>query len=181
MEIKEVELTDAILKVTYKKDNLKKQLTTEKYMYKGSNDHLIKNYENGKIKYIQHKIGTNIIEDNYKNGELTEKILANVYYENKEFHLQGIKREYFDGIMIRESEFADNFFNGESREYTSKGDIFETSVFEKGEIQSTTIKGIKFTDKDELVFSLQSYIHEVHLRSDFFEGKYQTFYENGNL
>ena len=154
MEIIVEKLNNGEMKRSYEIMGAIKVLNREEYTFNNSTDHIIKQYDRGKLEYIQEKKGNQIKEDKFENGELIRNITVNSYYENGEFHIKG-----------------------KEIEYTKSGDIFSKKEYKDGFLKDDS----KNKFEDDFLVEYQDHKFKSNIRYDFLEGKFEDYYENGKL
>nr|WP_317280596.1 hypothetical protein [uncultured Fusobacterium sp.] len=170
-------LNNGEVKRSYENIGTIKVLNREEYTFNNSTDHIIKQYDRGKLEYIQEKMGNLIKEDKFENGELIRNITVNSYYENGEFHIKGKETEYLRENIMSITEIKDNVLDGEKIEYTKSGDIFSKKEYKDGFLKDDS----KNKFEDDFLVEYQDHKFKSNIRYDFLEGKFEDYYDNGKL
>lgn len=177
MEIIVEKLNNGEMKRSYEIMGAIKVLNREEYTFNNSTDHIIKQYDRGKLEYIQEKKGNQIKEDKFENGELIRNITVNSYYENGEFHIKGKETEYLRENIMSIAEIKDNVLDGIKIEYTKSGDIFSKKEYKDGFLKDDS----KNEFEDDFLIEYQDHKFKSNIRYDFLEGKFEDYYDNGKL
>lgn len=170
-------LNNGEVKRSYENIGTIKVLNREEYTFNNSTDHIIKQYDRGKLEYIQEKMGNLIKEDKFENGELIRNITVNSYYENGEFHIKGKEIEYLREHIMSIAEIKDNVLDGVKIEYTKSGDIFSKKEYKDGFLKDDS----KNKFEDDFLVEYQDHKFKSNIRYDFLEGKFEDYYDNGKL